>query len=421
MRTFLSTARLTALATLAALPTAALVGCSSDSATPGDSGPGDDGASPVDASSEAASPADAGPDSPDGATLPGEPVQVKAMIISMFGPEGQVWIDNLKLTTAIPVRGLYPDYPDVQCDARGVCDIITGEGHANAAASISALVYSGAFDLTKAYFLIAGIAGIDPKMGTTGSAAWARYVVDYGLSWELDAREMPAGWKYGYFGINTPGPGVKPSFDYRTELYQVNEDLLQRAMRVSANVVLEDDPTAVTYRAHYAYAPANSPPTVIQCDTASGDTWFEGTVLGERAEDWTKLLTDGAGNYCTTEQEDNATFEVLKRASSLGLLDVNRVAVLRTGSDFDRPYDGQSDADSLVNYANANGFQIAIDNLFKAGDPFIEDIVANGPFDAGPSPVDGGADASVDAADDAMTGVDASDAGEATGDAAPDL
>jgi purine nucleoside permease len=354
--------------------------CSSNSASPGDGGPETDVEVTEDAPSgttdaESTEAADASPDSPGG------PIPVKALIISMFKDEGQVWIDNLKLTTAIPVRGLYPDYPDVHCDGRGVCNVITGEGHANAAATISALVYSGVFDLTKAYFLVAGIAGIDPKEGTVGSAAWARYVVDYGLSWEIDAREMPAGWKYGYFGINTTGPDVKPTFSYRTELYQVNEDLLQRALRLSQNVVLDDSADAQTFRANYGYAPASEPPKVIQCDTASGDTWFAGTVLGERAEDWTKLLTDGSGTYCTTEQEDNATFEVLKRASSLGLLDVNRVAILRTGSDFDRPYPGQSDADGLVNYGAAGGFAPAISNLFKAGDPLIEDIVANGPFD----------------------------------------
>ncbi|MBP0533079.1 hypothetical protein J8J19_23205, partial [Mycobacterium tuberculosis] len=79
------------------------------------------------------------------------------------------------------------------------------------------------------YFVIAGIAGIDPGQGTVGSAAWARYAVDYGLSHEIDAREMPAGWPYGYFGIGTKGPGEKPPMDYRTEVFQLNETLLQKA------------------------------------------------------------------------------------------------------------------------------------------------------------------------------------------------
>ena len=37
----------------------------------------------------------------------------------------------------------------------------------------------------------AGIAGINPERGTIGSVAWARYLVDYGISWEIDAREIP--------------------------------------------------------------------------------------------------------------------------------------------------------------------------------------------------------------------------------------
>lgn len=38
----------------------------------------------------------------------------------------------------------------------------------NAAATIGALAYSSHFDLKKTYFLIAGIAGINPKIGTIG-------------------------------------------------------------------------------------------------------------------------------------------------------------------------------------------------------------------------------------------------------------
>jgi purine nucleoside permease len=67
-------------------------------------------------------------------------------------------------------------------------------------------------------------------------------------------------------------------------------------------------------------------------------------------------LTDGQGLYCTTQQEDNATYEVLKRATAAGRLDVQRLAVLRSGSDFDRPYDGQTSVDGLLNYGAQGGF-----------------------------------------------------------------
>jgi purine nucleoside permease len=302
---------------------------------------------------------------------------VKVLVISMFAPEAQPFSDGLQLTEAIAVPGLSPDYPEVHCNADDVCNLITGMGKANAAASISALMYSGLFDFRKTWFLIAGIAGIDPAVGTLGSVGWARYLVDYGIAWELDAREMPADWPYGYFGINTKGPNEKPPLDYRTEVFQLNEKLLQKALALSKGVSLDDSEEAKVFRANYPYAPANEPPTVLQCDTMASDTWFAGTALGQRARDWTKLMTDGAGTYCTTQQEDNASYEVLKRGAALGLLDVERLAVLRGGADFDRPYPEQTSWQGLIDYAAQGGFVPSINNLYRAGSTLVLDIVAH--------------------------------------------
>ncbi|APA89671.1 purine nucleoside permease (plasmid) [Paraburkholderia sprentiae WSM5005] len=302
---------------------------------------------------------------------------VKVMIISMFGPEGQVWLDHLGPWQDISVAGLSADYPAVHCNHQEVCVMTTGMGHANAAASIMALTFSPRFDLRHTYFMVAGIAGIDPLQGTVGSAAWANWLVDFGIQWEIDGREIPPGWNTGYLGINTTGPTQKPPLDYRTEVFQLNPALSHAAFALSRNVTLTDDAQAQAARAKYSYAPANRPPTVIQCDTLAGDTWWSGTDLGERARQWTKILTDGKGTYCTTQQEDNATFEALTRAATVHRVDLNRVAVLRAGSDFDRPYAGQSSADNLLNYSSQGGFTIAINNLFLAGNPLVQDIVAH--------------------------------------------
>ena len=304
------------------------------------------------------------------------PRPVKALIISMFGPEGQPWIDNLALTEEIAIPGLSADYPTVHCNADDVCQVTTGMGHTNVAATITALVFNPKFDLRETYFLIAGIAGIDPTQGTLGSAAWARYLIDFGIAWELDAREIPADWSTGYLGINTKAPGEKPPLDYRTEVFQLNEKLLQKALALSKSATLEDSETALAYRANWNIAPANQPPSVVQCDTAAGDTWWHGALLEKVAQDWTKLLTDGKGTYCTTQQEDNATYEALARGASAGLLDIERVAVLRTGSNFDRPYPGQSAYDSLVN-SISGGFVPATQNLYHAGGPLIAAIVSD--------------------------------------------
>jgi purine nucleoside permease len=309
------------------------------------------------------------------------PRPLKVLIITMFEPEATPWIEPLKLTEQVPVPGLLPAHPALRCNADDVCLLTAGMGHANAAASTLAVALDPRFDLRRTWFLIAGIAGIDPARGTTGSAAWARYLVDFGIAHEIDAREMPKGWQSGFLGIMTKAPGEKPKFEYDTEVAQLDEKLLQKALALSRGASLEDSAKARAYRAHYRSPPANRPPQVIQCDTLGGDTWWHGDRLGQHARDWTRLLTDGKGVYCTTQQEDNATYNALARAAATGRLDVKRLAVLRTGSNFDRPYPGQSAAASLLASTTgaSGGFPAATTNLYRVGGLLVADIVANWP------------------------------------------
>jgi purine nucleoside permease len=309
------------------------------------------------------------------AASPAGPLAVKVLVVSMFKLEAAPWPAALHFDREIRVPGLPSDYPLVRCNAEAVCQMTTGMGHANAAASMMAVLYSGLFDLRRSYFLIAGIAGIDPARGTIGSAAWARYAVDLGIAHEIDARELPRGWSNGYFGISTDAPDKKPKLEYRTEVYRLDEALLQRALALSHQVQLEDSDDVRAYRAHYQHAPANLAPQVTQCDTATSDTWWTGQRLGDHARRWTALLTDGEGIYCTSQQEDNATLAALTRAAQSGLVDLKRVALLRSGADFDRGYAHQSAVDALgAQLALSGAARIATDNLVRAGLPLVNDI-----------------------------------------------
>jgi len=243
-------------------------------------------------------------------------LQVKVMIITLFGPEAAPWLAQLPPARSVRVPGLSADYPEVKCTAGGICVMTTGMGHANAAASTMALALSPQFDLSHAYFVVTGIAGIDPNVGTLGAAAWARYLVDFGLQQEFDARDAPTAWDTGYVGIGGADPQAKPKLAYGTEVFQLDEPLLQRALALSRGAALEDNDTAAAYRRQYPQAAAQAAPGVLQCDTLAGDTWWHGERLGERASRWTRLLTDGKGTYCTTQQEDNATYEALRRGGS---------------------------------------------------------------------------------------------------------
>jgi purine nucleoside permease len=321
----------------------------------------------------------AAPLTPAQTPTPAAPRALKVLIIAMFEPEAAPWIEPMKLTESIPVPGLLPESPALRCNADDVCLLTAGMGHANVAASTMAVALDPRFDLRQTYVLIAGIAGIDPARGTLGTAAWARYLVDVGIAHELDAREMPRGWASGYFGIMTKGPGEKPKLEYHTEVAQLDEALLQKALALSRNATLADSDAAKAYRKRYKQAAAHQPPAVTQCDTLGGDTWWHGNKLGEHARAWTRLLTDGQGVYCTTQQEDNATYNALARATAAGRADVKRLAVLRTASNFDRPHSGQSAYASLMasTAGTTGGFVPATHNLYAVGGLLVNDIVAH--------------------------------------------
>jgi purine nucleoside permease len=305
-------------------------------------------------------------------------IPVRVMVVNMFVIEAGPWLKAMPGMREIPVPGLTTADPVVRCRADDVCQMTTGMGHANAAASIMALVYSGRFDLRRTYFLVAGIAGIDPARGTLGTAAWARYAVDIGLAHEIDAREMPHGWPTGYFGLLADAPGERPRLEYGSEVFRLNEALLQQALALSATAPLADADDVRAYRARYPAAPANLPPTVVQCDTATSDLWWSGAALGEQARRWTSLMTAGGGDYCTSQQEDNAILTAFERGAKSGLVDRERIAVLRTGSDFDRPYPGQSVIDSMLRQREVyGGFMIAAENLVRAGMPLVTEIATH--------------------------------------------
>lgn len=277
----------------------------------------------------------------------------KFMIISAFQPEADVWYDipdfNL-LVNNITVPGLSPLFPDVHCTQdQNVCQVTTGEGTINAASSIAALVYSPLFSWTKTYFMIAGIAGINPYVGTSADVTFARYGVQVDLQHEIDVREKPDNFSTGYFPQGSAAPDQYPGHIYGTEVFEVNDALRQIAVTAAKTATLNDTTAAQAFRAHYAVGTAaRDAPSVRACDSATSDVYFAGELLGEAFSNYTTLATNGSAIYCTSDQEDNAILGALLRGASAHALDFARVIVMRTASDFDRPYPGQSVLQNLV-------------------------------------------------------------------------
>ncbi|ODN74438.1 hypothetical protein L202_06831 [Cryptococcus amylolentus CBS 6039] len=303
------------------------------------------------------------------------PIAPKVMIISMFTPE-DVWTTSLNLTQNVTLPGLSPLFPNLACNEAGeICHMTTGEAEINAACSVTAMVLASEFDLRQTYFLIAGIGGVNPYMGTTGSVGFARYAVQVALAYEIDSRQIPSNWSTGYFLFGSSEPGEAAGNLYGTEVYELNTNLRDAVRAFTDGVELKDGETAAAYRAKYDYAPANAPPAIFYGDVSTSDVYFAGNLLDEAFGNITALWTNGTGQYALTAQEDNATFEAMVRAHMAGKLDFSRVVLMRTASDFDRAPHAEDDAVTAF-LAEQGGFTPATENIYVAGLPIVQGIIA---------------------------------------------
>ncbi|KAK1024147.1 hypothetical protein LTR33_017952, partial [Friedmanniomyces endolithicus] len=224
-------------------------------------------------------------------------VKPKVFIIDMFGPEGDVWygipeFDLLAINITVP--GFSPLYPDAHCTANGdICQLITGESEINAATTIASLVRYPRFDLTTTYFMIAGIAGVNPEHATLGSVAFARYAVQVALQYEFSQFEIPTNYTSGYIPQGSLSPQEYPQSIYGTEVFEFNQNLQKMAVAFARKAALNDSSDAVIYRANYAtssaYAAGAAAPSVVECDVATSDVYFSGNILSTAFGNYTTL------------------------------------------------------------------------------------------------------------------------------------
>jgi len=308
--------------------------------------------------------------------------KTKVLVVTMFEVgnvtgdypgEAQLWIEGEKLNQVIEVPG---SHSSLYCNAtKDYCLVITGKGIANAAATIMAVGLSDLLDLTKAYILIVGIAGVQPDDGTIGTAAWAEWVVDGDLAHEIDAREMPSDWLYSYFHLGCAEPWCH-GWTTGTEVYHLNPVLTEWAYRISRDVELADSEEAQSYRLNYPEGTAaRRTPFVTKCDSIASSTFWCGKILSDWAEWWMKQFTYERGNYCMTNMEDTGILTALSRLAAAELVDLNRVMVLRTARDFDQPYPGQTVLQSMQ--ADCGGPMLAFENAYRAGSVVPRHIVTH--------------------------------------------
>jgi purine nucleoside permease len=316
---------------------------------------------------------------------PAKRIPVKVVAIAAFergedtgdAPgEFQLWVEREHLDQIFPLPA---GYHQVRMNRDGVLGLVTGVATAKAAASVMALGLDPRFDLSKAYWIVAGIGGGDPADVSLGSAVWADRVIDGDLAFEIDARQIPEDWPTGYVPLRKQRPYQQPvRTDLEGEVYTLNPELVGWALRLTRDTELADSEAMRTSRARYKDFPnALKPPFVTRGDTMASSTFWHGSKMDEWANEWTRYYTAGKGNYMVSAMEDSGTLQALTFLNHAGLADLQRVLVLRTVSNYDREAPGMSTAESLKGmvFGNYSAYLPALEAAEIVGDKVVRDIV----------------------------------------------
>lgn len=293
--------------------------------------------------------------------------------------EAYWWYTAGGLNNEIPLPGGYaPVFTNANRDH---LLIITGSGKSNAASSIMALGLSRQFDLTESYFMVAAISGGRPEVTTIGSAVWARWVVDAGLASEIDPRELPQNLEFPFFRLGCTIPQFcMDAFNTGSEIFELNNDLRLWARNLSSEVALADSEAVQEIRDNYPEPAARQKASVQLGDEAATDNFLHGEILSGYMTWWIENYTENEGVYYTSSFEDTAISTALTRLDEAGLVDFSRFMVLRSPSNFDQQYPGQTALESLeaaVGGGMPDGSILAFENAYLAGSAVANHIITN--------------------------------------------
>ncbi len=310
------------------------------------------------------------------------PVRVMIVVASAWQQESgewkgeaEQWVVHYRLNRRIAVPGIGEP---VLCNEEGVCLAVVGEGPVASAAATMALGLYPGLDLAKTYFLVAGIAGTPPYVATLGSVSWVDWVVDADAVASIDRADLPERWPYTRFRLFCPQPWCDDSPGVAA--VRLNAVLVRRALALSAATPLEDSAKARAYSGRYAgNDPARHAPAVLSCSSLAGETYWHGPHLSDWARWWVDRWTSAAGRYCMADEEDFAIVTTLQRLSAAGKIDRDRILVLRGTSNFDQPPPGQSAVESMRTGVATDGYRLAIDNVWRVGTAFVQDVAAHWP------------------------------------------
>jgi purine nucleoside permease len=235
------------------------------------------------------------------------------------------------------------------------------------------------FDLSHAYWIVAGIAGASPERASLASAVWARWVVDGNLAYEIDAREIPADWSTGFVPLRKSSPYQLPAAPATGQTFALNPELAGWAFQLTRTTPLPDSEHLKSVRANFDGAAAQRPPFVLLGDELSSSTYWHGSLFDAWANRWLAYYTHDQGQFTTTAMEDTGTLLSLQQLAQAGRVDMRRVLVLRTVSNYDRQPRNLSAAESLAaQHAGTFGaFAPALESAYTVGHVVVGELLGH--------------------------------------------
>lgn len=313
------------------------------------------------------------------------PIPVKVVVVAMFEVgadtgdqpgELQYWVERDHLDRVYPLAA---GYHALRMNGDGEMAVLTGQGTAHAAATIMALGLDPRFDLSHAYWLIAGIAGASPDKASLGSAVWARWVVDGDLGYEIDAREIPPDWTTGYLPLRKSKPFEEPAAALPGQVYELNKGLAEWAYKLTRATPLADSDHLKEIRANFDGAAAQRPPFVTMGDEVSSSRYWHGKLFDAWAAEWMRYFTTGQGEFVTTAMEDTGTLRSLELLANAHRVDGQRILVLRTVSNYDRQPRGLTAAESLATQriGKYSGYLPSLEAAYTVGHVVANELLTN--------------------------------------------
>ena len=250
------------------------------------------------------------------------------------------WQDRYNFDRELQLAGCkhdlqYASGPDIAL-------VPTGIGKSAAATTVAALAAGESISLQQATIMSVGIAGCNPAVGTLGTVFIADRVVDGDIKLRIGETTSRMQWLVDEY------------------VWDLNPDLVDRAIAATDDVVLADSEDAQEIRADYD---DTRQPTIDTGPTVCGDEVYHGTTAATQVANLCESYD--IGGFATTEMEDAGTVTALER---FGLLE--QYVSIRAASNFDREPAGGNPTESI----ERDVFELGIENAVRVGHAAVEEF-----------------------------------------------